>query len=143
MISRSLNHSVYCHQYHLVWGTKWRRQFLQEYVKNEFVIYVKRFVARYPTLHLRAVNTDKDHVHIQMEIPPNIAVSKVVQKLKIETSKNIKKRFKFVREMYLERGVWAVGFFSSTLGLNDEMIEKYIAYQGRQNKEKQVKLLNI
>ena len=116
---------------------------MQEYVKNEFVIYVKRFVAKYPTLHLRAVNADKDHVHIQMEIPPNIAVSKVVQKLKVETSKNIKKRFKFVREMYLERGVWAVGFFSSTLGLNDEMIERYIAYQGRQNKEKQGKLLNI
>jgi putative transposase len=123
-----------------VWGTKYRRKYLKEYVRNEFVIYVKRVVSKYPTLHLVSISTDQDHVHLQMEIPPNIAVSRVVQKLKQETSRLIKKRFKFIREIYLGEGIWSVGYFSSTLGINEETIKKYIEYQGKKDKGRQIKL---
>lgn len=106
-------------------------------------MYVKRVVFKYPTLQLIEINTDVDHVHIQLSIPPNIAVSRVVQKLKQETSKLIKKRFKFIREIYLGEGIWSVGYFSSTLGLNEETIQKYIEYQGKRDKGRQFKQLGI
>lgn len=124
----------------MVWGTKCRRQYIREYVKNELVIYIKRIVARYPTLHLISINTGVDHIHLQMEIPPNIAVSRVVQRIKQETSKLIKKRFKFIRNIYLEDGIWSVGYFSSTLGLNEEVVKKYIEYQGRRDRGRQFRL---
>ena len=76
---RSLQHSVYKHQYHIVWGTKYRRKYLKEYVRGEFVKSLYASMKRYPTLHLESVNIDEDHVHLQIEIPPNIAVSKAVQ----------------------------------------------------------------
>ncbi|MFZ3068954.1 MAG: IS200/IS605 family transposase [Microgenomates group bacterium] len=140
MEARSLNHSVYYHQYHVVWGTKYRRQYLQEYVKKAFEIYVKRVISKYPTIQLIKVNTDIDHVHLQLSIPPNMAVSRVVQKVKQETSKLLKKRFKFIREIYPFEGIWSVGYFSSTIGLNEETVTRYIDSQGKRDKGRQYKL---
>ena len=34
MKTRSLNHSTYQHQYHVVWNTKYRFKFLKPYVKQ-------------------------------------------------------------------------------------------------------------
>ena len=69
------------------------------------------------------MNTDRDHVHLQIEIPPNIPISDVVRVLKAHSSLVLKKRFKFIREMYLEKdGIWSVGYFSSTIGLDEEEI---------------------
>lgn len=140
MRTRKLNHSVYQHQYHLVWGTRYRRPFIKQYVKDELLIYIKRIVAKYPTLHLIEVNTDKDHIHLQIEIPPNLTVSTVVQRIKSESSVPLKKRFPFIKEMYLDEGVWSVGYYSSTVGLNEKTIQEYIKYQQREEKPTQFKL---
>lgn len=83
------------------------------------------------------MNTDNDHIHVQIEIPPNIAVSSAVQVLKQHSSMDLKKKFKFIREMYIEDSIWSVGYFSSTIGLNEEQIRRYIEYQGRRELPKQ------
>jgi putative transposase len=36
--------------------------------------------------------------------------------------------------MYLDGSIWSVGYFVSTVGLNEEMIKKYIANQTRKDK---------
>ena len=140
MRTRTLNHSVYQTQYHIVWGTKYRRQYLKEYVKKEFEASCYATVKKYPTLHFHTINTDEDHVHIQIEIPPSIAVAAVVQKIKIESSIRLKKRFKFIREMYLDGSIWSVGYFVSTIGLNEETIKRYITYQGKQDRGRTMRL---
>jgi len=76
-----------------------------------------------------------------MEIPPNISVSSVVQKIKAHTSPRLKKKFKFIREIYLEESVWSVGYFSSTIGLNEEQIRQYIQYQGRRDYSRQIRFV--
>lgn len=141
MKTKSLNHSTYAHLYHIVWGTKHRRKWLKDYVKEELITSLYQTCKKYPTLYLTAVNTDQDHVHIQIEIPPNIAVADTVQKLKANSSFAIQKKFKFIKDMYLEwDGIWSVGYFSSTNGLNDEQVRKYIEYQGRQEMPQTTKL---
>ncbi len=131
---RSLNHSVYQTQYHLVWGTLYRRKYLKEYVKNEFVTHIYTVIKKYPTLHIHSINANDDHVHLQIEIPPSVAIAAVVRRLKVETSIYLKKRFKFIREMYIDGSIWSVGYFVSTIGLNEAVIEKYIANQNRKDK---------
>ena len=134
MKTQHLNHSTYQHQYHIVWGTKGRRKILKEYVKAELLQSLYDTVKKYPTLYIESVNTDRDHVHIQIVIPPNIAVSDAVQRLKANSSIHLQKRFKFIREMYLEKdGIWSVGYFSSTVGLNETQVRKYIEWQGRKD----------
>jgi len=128
-----LNHSRYQHEYHIVWCTKYKRQFLQEYVKPVLIACLFAIIEKYPTLYIITVNTDKDHVHLQMEIPPNVAVSAVVQKLKMITSIKLRKRFGFIEDMYLDGNIWSVGYFSSTIGLNEEQIQRYIQKQGEED----------
>lgn len=130
---QSLNHSAYQLQYHIVWGTKYRRRFLKEYVKQELERSFIRVVKKYPTLSIETMNTDEDHIHLQIEIPPNIAISDAVRSLKAYSSRDLRKRFKFIREMYLEKdGIWSVGYFVSSVGIDEARIRKYIEWQGKQ-----------
>ncbi|MCL4437723.1 IS200/IS605 family transposase [Patescibacteria group bacterium] len=134
---RSLNHSTYQHQYHIVWGTKYRRKYLKEYVKQELLESLYDTAKKYPTLHIYAVNVDQDHIHMQIEIGPNTSVSAAVKALKQYSSLYLKKKFKFIKKMYLDEGIWSVGYFSSTIGLNESQIKKYIEYQGKQDLPRQ------
>ena len=133
MRTRALNHSVYKVQYHIVWGTRYRRKYIKQYVKREILHSFQMTVKDYPTLYLETANTGEDHVHIQIEIPPNVTIAAVVQALKARASILLKKKFKFIREMYLDGSIWSVGYFVSTVGLNEGAIKKYITNQGRKD----------
>lgn len=136
-----LNHSTYQHQYHIVWGTRARRKILQKYVLPELKKSLYEVCKKYPTLRIESMNTDQDHVHIQIEIPSNIAVSDAVSKFKANSSRHLKSKFKFIREIYLEKdGIWSVGYFSSTIGLNEDIIKKYIEWQGKKDKPQRLRL---
>ena len=130
---RSLNHSQYQVEYHIVWGTRYRRKYLKPYVKQTLRKYLYSATKKYPTLYIHAFNTNEDHVHLQIEIPPNLSIAAVVQRLKSESSAILRKEFKFIRQMYLDGSIWSVGYFVSTVGLNEEMIKRYVANQGRKD----------
>lgn len=138
---RKLNHSTYQHQYHIVWGTRYRRKILKSYVLIELKKILYGTVKKYPTLWIELLNVDEDHAHMQLEIPPNIAVADAVSTLKAASSRYLRSKFKFIREIYLEKdGIWSVGYFSSTLGLNEKTIRKYIEMQGKQDTPRALKL---
>ncbi|MFA6314790.1 MAG: IS200/IS605 family transposase [Candidatus Paceibacterota bacterium] len=138
---RKLNHSTYQHQYHIVWGTKYRYKILKPYVLLELKKSLYSTVKKYPTLWIEVMNTDEDHVHIQIEIAPNTNVSDAVGKLKANSSRALRKRFRFIREIYLESdGIWSVGYFSSTVGLNEVQVKRYIEWQGKKDKPQKARL---
>lgn len=130
---RSLNHSQYQLEYHIVWGTRYRRKYLKPYTKQALRKYLYAATKKYPTLFIHSFNTNEDHVHLQIEIPPNLSIADVVQRLKAESSKVLKKEFKFIREMYIDGSIWSVGYFVSSVGLNENMIKRYIAQQGNKD----------
>ena len=138
---RHLNHSTYQHQYHIVWGTKYRRKILKPYVLVALKKILYATVKKYPTLWISALNTDEDHVHLQLEVSPNVAVSDAVSKLKSASSRFLRTKFKFIREIYIEKdGIWSVGYFSSTIGLNENQVRQYIKRQGTQDMPRTAKL---
>ena len=138
---QSLNHSTYQHQYHVIWGTKYRRKVLKPYVLIELKKSLYATIKKYPTLHIASMNTDNDHVHLQIEIPPNISVSDAVSKLKSRSSRHLRLKFKFIRDIYIEKdGIWSVGYFSSTVGLNEAQVRKYIEWQGKKDVPQKTKL---
>jgi len=141
MRTRQLNHSTYKLQYHIVWGTKYRYQWLKDYVRTELRKSFSETLKRYPTLHLFETSTDLDHVHIQIEIPPSITIADAVKVLKGNSSVHLRKKFKFIKAMYLEKdGIWSVGYFVSSVGLNEEQVKKYIQWQGKKEKPQTTKL---
>ena len=141
---RSLNHSIYQLQYHLVWGTKYRRKFIIPVVKQYLTHCLYEIVKKYPTLHIFNINTNRDHVHIQLEAPPDIPLSSVVQRLKGASSLQIRKRFKFIREMYLDKeGIWSVGYFVSSIGLNETQICQYIERQDKIEVPQTIRVIQV
>ena len=86
------------------------------------------------------MNTGEDHVHLQIEIPPNITIAAVVQALKARSSILLKKKFKFIREMYLDGSIWSVGYFVSSVGLDEAAIKRYIQYQEKKDKGSNLRL---
>ncbi len=138
---QSLNHSTYELQYHIVWGTRYRRKWLKDYVQVELWKSLRSTVKKYPTLHIIEMNTDQDHVHLQIEIPPNITIADAVCAIKSRSSLHLRKKFKFIDKIYLEKdGIWSVGYFVSSIGLNEERIKKYIQHQGEQEKPQTARL---
>jgi putative transposase len=103
-------------------------------IEKEFLRILYDTIKKYPTLHVFTANTDRDHVHIQIELPPSIPVSSVVQKLKAATSQHLRKKFRVIQEIYLDKeGIWSVGYFVSSVGLNETQIKQYINWQGKRD----------
>jgi len=66
-----------------------------------------------------------------LEIPPTQTICEVVQKMKAYASIYLKKRFNFISRIYDDGNIWSVGYFVSTVGLNEEQIRKYIQKQNK------------
>ena len=131
---QSLNHSTYQHQYHIVWNTKYRYKFLKPYTKKVLIDSFYDTARQHSEIYIITVNTDDDHVHLQIEIAPSVSVASAVQRLKANASVVLKREFKFIDKMYLSGSIWSVGYFSSTVGLNEHVIKKYVELQGRRDK---------
>ena len=129
---RRLNHSVYQVQYHIVWGTKYRRKFLKHYVRKELVKSFYSVLKLHPDWYMHKLNTGDDHVHLLLELPPKYTISEAVRQFKACSSYHLKNKFPFIAQIYDKRGsVWSTGYFVSTVGLNEENIRKYIEKQNR------------
>jgi len=127
---RKLNHSVYQIEYHLVFGTKYRRKILKKYVQSELIKGLRKVQRRFPDWYIHKINTGDDHVHILIEIPPKYSISDTVKNIKTVTSVHLRKKFKFINEIYQDGNLWSAGYFVSSVGLNEAQIKKYIERQG-------------
>src|SRR5437016_6566687 len=71
----------------------------------------------------------KEHVHMFVEIPPHIAVSDVVRRVKGRSSHRVQMEFPELRKRYWGRHFWARGYFCTTSGnITDEAILQYLKY---------------
>ena len=135
-----LNHSVYQLEYHIVWGTKYRTKILKPYVKKKLLESFKQTEFLYPTLHIVKANIGEDHVHLLAEIAPSVSIAAMVQKLKAHSSIQLKKQFKFIRDLDDGSGIWSVGYFASSIGLNEKLIQNYIDNQDKHDRPKNARL---
>lgn len=129
-----LSHCVYHCDYHVVITTKYRRSIFNKGVFSHFDIKLAEIVEHYPLLKIKEVNHDKDHMHLLISIPPTMAVGKAVGIIKQNTSKELKKKFPFIKEVYWgTESVWSGSYFVSTVGINENVIQQYIKRQGKKD----------
>ena len=83
----------------------------------------------HPDIEIENYSVQEDHIHLVILIPPRYSVSGIVAKLKANTSREIRKRFAWVRKLYWRNEFWSVGFFSSTVGIDEEVIKRYVDWQ--------------
>lgn len=86
----------------------------------------------YPQVRIEEVNHDKDHMYILVSIPPTVRVGEVVGIVKQNTNRELKRKFPFLKEVYWEtEAIWSAGYFVSRVGVKEEIIKRYIEYQGK------------
>ncbi|GAH60851.1 unnamed protein product, partial [marine sediment metagenome] len=50
------------------------------------------------------------------------------------TSRSLREKFRFMDKVYWDdKGIWGKGYFVSTVGINEEIIRKYIELQGKED----------
>ena len=83
----------------------------------------------HPDIEIEQYSIQVDHVHLIVVIPPRYAVSNIVGKIKANTSRALRKQFPWVQQVYRKDVFWSPGFFSSTVGIDEEVIKRYVAFQ--------------
>ena len=131
---RKLNHAVYCCDYHIVFPTKYRREFINDGIFAYLETQLQEIRKHYPQIWFDTVNHDKDHIHLLISIPPKMSVGSVVRLIKTNTAKGLKQKFPFLKQLYWGTdSIWSSGYFVSTVGVNDTVIKKYIENQGKED----------
>lgn len=79
-----------------------------------------------------ATPESKDHVHLLVSIPPSVTVSRLVQRMKGNSSHKLLYEFEHLRRTFWGRHLWARGYFCCSSGqVTDEVIARYIENQGQ------------
>ena len=128
---RKQAHVTYCADYHLVFVTKYRRKVLKDGMGGYLKESMKGIVRIFPEVEILEQNTDEDHIHQLVSIPPKHSVAEVVKYLKGKSAYVMRRKFPSLDQVYYGAdGIWSDGYFVSTVGVNEETVRRYIERQG-------------
>jgi putative transposase len=131
---RLSGHSAYRTEYHLVWIPKYRHRILnpgvRAYLSKLFPIVIQELLG----VEIVEYNIQEEHIHMVIIIPPKYAVASMVGRMKQFTASELRKKFAWIVRHYRhEPVVWSPGYFVSTVGVDEELIRRYVRYQERQD----------
>ncbi len=131
---KKLSHVIYYHVYHIVWTPKYRFRILEGVVKKGVEEKIRQ-ISEWKKLEIMEMNIQIDHVHLVLSVPPKMSISQVMGYLKGKTAIRIFKSFpRLKKKPYWGNHFWARGYCSSTVGLDEEQIRKYVKYQEEQER---------
>ncbi|RQD65567.1 MAG: IS200/IS605 family transposase [Desulfonatronovibrio sp. MSAO_Bac4] len=126
---RTGRHCVFNLHVHLVFVTKYRRKVLStealNYLKDTFASICRDFEAV-----LVEMNGEDDHVHLLVNYPPKVSVSKLVNSLKGVSSRLLKKEFPDMERKYWKGKLWSPSYFAGSCGgAPISVIRQYVEQQ--------------
>ena len=123
------SHSVFSIHLHLVWVTKYRYPVLEGEVSQRVKALIME-ICRKQEVEILKGHMSKEHLHLLVSIPPQVTISRLVQRLKGRTSYTLLQEFAHLRKKYWGRHVWARGYFCCSSGnVTDEVIKAYLENQ--------------
>ncbi len=126
---RKLSHVVYKCDYHIVWTPKYRYRVLFGEVKS-LVENDMRMLCEWKGVEIMELNVQIDHIHVVCSIPPKVSVSELLGTLKGKLAIKLFKSYPKLKEKpYWGNHFWSRGYFVSTVGIDEEMIRRYVKYQ--------------
>ena len=128
---RKTSHAVYDIKLHLVWITKYRKPVLHGDVAIRLRELIRE-ICKSLDVEIIKGHVSKDHLHILVSCPPNLAVSKLMQSLKGKTSCKLLSEYRSLSREFWGRHLWARGYFVASSGnVTDEVIAQYIEMQDK------------
>ncbi|MFO7761774.1 MAG: IS200/IS605 family transposase [Thermodesulfobacteriota bacterium] len=129
-----LSQTIWHCQYHIVWVPKYRYRILEGRIREDITDYIRSYSDQ-QHCEIIELNVQRDHVHLLVMIPPKISISEYVGVIKGRTAIRILNKYKKLkRKPYWGNHFWARGYCVDTVGLDSDMIRKYVKYQETQEK---------
>ena len=128
---RTGRHCMFALHVHLVFVTKYRRKVLteaaHETLREIFARICQEFEAR-----LVEANGEDDHVHLLVEYPPKMALSKLVNSLKGVSSRRLRQQHPGIAKRYYKGVLWSSSYFAASCGGAPlSIIRQYVEDQRR------------
>ena len=134
---RKLSHVVYLCTYHIVWVPKYRFRILRGVIK-EMVEHDIHVLCEWKSVDILELNVQADHVHLICSIPPKLSVSEFMGFLKGKLAIKLFKSYPRLKQKpYWGNHFWARGYFVNTVGLDEELIRRYVKYQEKEEKKRE------
>ncbi len=131
---KRLSHVIWCCKYHIVWVPKYRYRLL----KGEVAAELKKTLYVYSErsgCEIIELNIQRDHIHLLVSVPPKTSISKLMGVLKGKTAIQVFRQFPDLkRKPYWGNHFWARGYCVDSVGLNEEMIQKYVRFQEKEER---------
>lgn len=128
---RKTKNCKYNINYHYTWIPKTRAKILVEPFKSD----VKKFLletCQEKEWDPLALQIMPDHIHFFMSAPPKWAPCKIIQELKADSSRKLRKKYSIIRQMRYTDDFWASGYYIGTAGhVTAENVARYIAEQNK------------
>ena len=127
-----LTHVLWHCQYHIVWVPKYRFRVLKGPIAQEVFNCIQVYSSR---LGCRVIelNVQVDHVHLLVKVPPKVSISHLMGTVKGKSALRLFTRFPYLKQKpYWGNHFWAKGYCVDTVGVDADMIRKYVKYQEKQ-----------
>lgn len=123
-------HSCFLLQYHLVLITKYRHPVLTDDIDVYFKQYTQQYFHEHD-LNILEINTNKDHVHILFEAPPQINLANFVNAYKTASSRKLQNTFNEKLSFYYWKPYfWSESYFICSVSeTNTRVVQNYIQNQ--------------
>ena len=132
---RKLSHVVYKCDYHIVWVPKYRYRILTGEIKK-LVEEDLKLLCEWKGCEIQEMSVQVDHIHLVVSIPPKVSVSSLMGVLKGKLAIKLFKSYPQMKEkLYWGNHFWARGYFVSTVGIDEDLIKRYVAYQEKEEKQ--------
>ncbi len=126
---KKLAHVVYQCSYHIVWCPKYRFRILKGGLAK-FVEETIRSLCEWKSIEILELSVREDHVHAVVSMPPKLSISEVMGILKGKTAIKLFKSYPALkRKPYWGNHFWSRGYCTSTVGLDEKKIRRYVKYQ--------------
>ena len=125
---KSIAHSTYRCQYHIVFAPKYRRKVIYKELRGDIGQIIRK-LCKEKNVELIEAEACPDHIHILVSIPPYLSISQFMGFLKSKSALMIFDRHANLKYKYGRRNFWARGYYVDTVGRNQKVIEEYIRNQ--------------
>jgi len=97
-----------------------------------------RMLCEWKSCEVLELNVQIDHIHLLVSIPPRVSVSDLMDTLKRKLAIKLFKSYpELKKKPYWGNHFWARGYFVSTVGLNEDLIRRYVKYQEEKEKREE------
>ena len=127
-MDKSLAHSKWICKYHIIFTPKYRRKIIYNKVRKDLQECIRK-LCKYKGVEIIEGSLMPGHVHLLLSIPPKYSVASFIGYLKGKSAMMLFDRHANLKYKFGNRHFWSIGYYASTVGLNEATIAKYVREQ--------------